>query len=187
MRAQKGGSWLRYPAPYVRKHTDNNDRTEWTMWLHLRALQVVGLSVVTQQENVLFQVAHAPVLVVTHTFLARKARSAVEELMEPVHIVTACRTLKKRSTSTDLLYAVNSIPGSHSLISTQCTCCTVLGPALLFAVLWKGVGEFLQNITNSNNKMWDSRNILIPYFHSNDLGNQMGIINEGERWNVTSK
>ena len=37
--------------------------------VHLRSLQVISLGVVTQEENILFQIPHTPVLVITHTFL----------------------------------------------------------------------------------------------------------------------
>lgn len=37
--------------------------------VHLRSLQVISLSIVTQEENILFQIPHASVLVITHTFL----------------------------------------------------------------------------------------------------------------------
>lgn len=41
------------------------------LWLHLRALQVISLSIVTQEENILFQIPHTSILVITHTFLWR--------------------------------------------------------------------------------------------------------------------
>lgn len=71
-RAQKMGFASLQSRSHLPQQSQNGGccfRMKGTLWLHLRALQVVSLSIVTQQENILFQIAHTPVFVVAHAFL----------------------------------------------------------------------------------------------------------------------